>query len=120
MTSHWRGIGLALALAGLTQVGAAAIQSTQATRPAKTAAAPAKKLSQVTPRPARAIAAPAYIRDQVTNLGKGFNGLVGIAVRSVDDEAAPRPAPVRRAAPRGMPSPWGNRAVTARHIRVGR
>jgi len=85
MTSHWRGIGLALALAGLTQVGAAAIQSTQATRPAKTAAAPAKKLSQVTPRPARAIAAPAYIRDQVTNLGKGFNGLVGIAVRSVDD-----------------------------------
>jgi beta-lactamase class A len=85
MTSLWRGVGLALALVGLAQVGAATIKSAEASRPAKTAAKPAKKPVQATPRPARALPAPAYIRDQVTNLGKGFNGLVGIAVRSVDD-----------------------------------
>ena len=85
MTSLWRGIGLALALAGLTQVGAAAIKSGEGARPAKTAAKPEKKIARPAARPARTVPAPAYIRDRVDELGKGFNGLVGIAVRSVDD-----------------------------------
>jgi len=86
MTSLWRGIGLALALTGLTQVGAAAIKSADSTRPAKSAAAkPAKTPARETPRPARAVPAPAYISGQVDQLGKNFNGLVGIAVKSVDE-----------------------------------
>ncbi|MGN6155718.1 MAG: class A beta-lactamase [Sphingomicrobium sp.] len=85
MTSLWRGIGLAVALAGLTQVGAAAIKSVDS-RPAKTAAQkPAKPVARATARPARAVPAPAYISSQVDQLGKSFNGMVGIAVRSVDD-----------------------------------
>jgi beta-lactamase class A len=83
MTSLWRGIGLAFALAGLTQVGAAAIKSVDSTRPAKSAAArPAKATAKPTPR---AVPAPDYIGSQIDQLGKGFNGLVGIAVKSVDD-----------------------------------
>ena len=86
MTSLWKPVALALALAGLTQVGAAAIKSAETTtRPAKATAKPANTPAHTTPRPTRAVAAPDYIRDRVDQLGKGFDGLVGIAVKSVDD-----------------------------------
>ena len=44
----------------------------------------------IEPRPAaqaapRAIPAPRYIRDRINELGRGFNGRVGIAVKSIDD-----------------------------------
>ena len=84
MTSLWRNVGLALSLAGLTQVGAAAIRP-DAARPPKAAAKPEKKAPQASARPVKPVAAPAYLRDRVDQLGQGFNGLVGIAVRSVDD-----------------------------------
>jgi beta-lactamase class A len=84
MTSLWRSVGLALALAGLTQVGAAAIKP-DAPRPPKAADKPEKKLGQASARPVKQAVAPAYLRDRLDELGKGFNGLVGIAVRSVDD-----------------------------------
>jgi beta-lactamase class A len=84
MTSLWRSVGLALALAGLTQVGAAAIKP-DAPRPPKAADKPEKKLAQASARPVKQAVAPAYLRDRLDELGKGFNGLVGIAVRSVDD-----------------------------------
>jgi beta-lactamase class A len=86
MTSLWRGAGLAIVLAGLTQVGAAAIESRQAPQPAKPA--PAKvvtKVSKPAPRPSRAVAAPAFIRDRIDALGRAFDGRVGIAVKSIDD-----------------------------------
>ena len=33
----------------------------------------------------RTVPAPQYIRDRIDELGRGFNGRVGIAVRSIDD-----------------------------------
>ncbi|MEO7635791.1 MAG: serine hydrolase [Sphingomicrobium sp.] len=43
-------------------------------------------ISLVRPVPPRALAvAPQYLRDRVSELGRSFNGRVGIAVRSVDD-----------------------------------
>ncbi|QNM82080.1 class A beta-lactamase [Sphingomonas sabuli] len=83
MTSFWRRFGLALALAGLTQAGAAAIKSANAPQPAQTVPAKAAKAK---PKPASAPrpAAPAYLRDRIDALGKAFNGQVGIAVQSVE------------------------------------
>ncbi len=93
MTSIWRGVGLAIALAGLTQIGAAAIESSQVT-------APSQKAKQAASEPAKArsvrraaalhhqsktVPAPAYIRDRIHQLGKAFDGQVGIAVKSIDD-----------------------------------
>jgi Beta-lactamase class A len=67
-------VGIGLTLVGATLVGGAA--ATQP-RPSPTARATAP-----TQRPT---AAPQYIRDQVSALGNAFDGRVGIAVRSVDD-----------------------------------
>ena len=81
MTSLWSRLGLALALAGLTTVGAAAIKSEKsaATQKAATHKAAAK------PKPlVRTVPAPAFLRDQIDSLGKAFDGRVGIAVRSID------------------------------------
>lgn len=98
MTSFWSRFGLAMALAGLTQVGAAAIRSAQVPEPARTAPAASGEskakpvqLAQASqgsvPRAvaSKAPAAPQYIRDRVDELGKAFDGRVGIAVKSVDD-----------------------------------
>ena len=85
MTSLWSRVGLAFALAGLTQVGAAAIQAPQKAAPAKkTPAKPAVKLAQATPAP-RAPQAPAALRERINQLGRQFDGQVGIAVQSVED-----------------------------------
>ncbi|HUG45676.1 MAG TPA: class A beta-lactamase [Sphingomicrobium sp.] len=93
MTSLWSRLGLALALAGLTQVGAAAILSAERAPPSKpVTAAPVVPIVPITqavqvaqanvpaaPRP------PAQLSKRIEALGRQFNGKVGIAVKSVDD-----------------------------------
>ena len=71
MTSFRKRIGLGLVVIAAASVGASA--TTQA---------------PPLPRPhvaAPAIPAPQFIRDRVTELGRSFDGRVGIAVRSIDD-----------------------------------
>ena len=74
MTSHFERSGLALMLIAAATVSASA---TQAPIPgkARTAAAPTRP----------ALPAPQYIHDRINELGRGFDGRVGIAVRSIDD-----------------------------------
>ena len=73
MTSARRRFGLALLVASAaSMVGAVAIR----------APAP-KKAHSVAPR--EAPPAPAFIRDRITELGQGFDGRIGIAVRSIDE-----------------------------------
>jgi beta-lactamase class A len=77
MTSSWRRLGLGLVIIALAQVSAS---GTTQTGPAQPVRRPAP------PHPVKRVpTAPQYIRDQVTQLGQGFDGLVGIAVRSIDD-----------------------------------
>lgn len=71
MTSLWKRVGTGLALAAAASVGASA-----------TSQAPAP---QAPPAAHPVPPAPAYIRDRVTELGRGFDGQVGIAVRSIDE-----------------------------------
>src|SRR5215210_4413493 len=73
MTSYWRRLGLALVMAGMTQVGASA--TSQYAPPA-----PAPAVRHALPP-----VAPAYIRQRIDTLGSQFNGRVGIAVRSIND-----------------------------------
>ena len=92
MTSLWSRIGLALALAGLTQGGAAAIQSAQ--KPQQQKAQGQNRLAQNAARPPAQAApvqaapvtpqAPAALRNRINQLGSQFDGKVGIAVRAVD------------------------------------
>ncbi|HET9811109.1 MAG TPA: class A beta-lactamase [Sphingomicrobium sp.] len=87
MTSVWSRFGLALALAGLTQVGAAAINTADKPNsareaPSKPAARPTQAQRAVAPKP---VSAPAALRDRIDSLGRKFDGRVGIAVRSIDD-----------------------------------
>jgi beta-lactamase class A len=75
MTSLWKRIGTGLALAGAASVSASANHQ-----------APAPKQPQkAAPAPRPVPPAPAYIRDRVTELGRGFDGQVGIAVHSIDE-----------------------------------
>jgi beta-lactamase class A len=79
MTS-WRQLGKPVAsglvLLAATQVGASAVQPHfPPAAPRQSAAAPGRRIPL----------APQYIRDQINNLGKQFDGRVGIAVRSIDD-----------------------------------
>jgi beta-lactamase class A len=69
-------IGLGLVLLASAQVSAsAAVQSPAPSRPAPARSAIARPASP----------APQYIRGRIEDLGKAFNGRVGIAVRSIDD-----------------------------------
>ncbi|MBA3526602.1 MAG: class A beta-lactamase [Pseudomonadota bacterium] len=81
MTSHLSRVGLGLALVGLFQVSAAAMnKATQA--PPLPAPQPA---GQVQPAPVRVVPrTPAYLEQRIDALGKAFDGRVGIAVQSVD------------------------------------
>jgi beta-lactamase class A len=87
MTSLWTRFGLALALAGLTQVGAAAIEKTHAPKAAKAKSAkPVPRAAHASARPApKSPKAPDYISDRIDALGRAFDGRVGIAVKSVDE-----------------------------------
>jgi beta-lactamase class A len=74
MTSFWKLIGTGLVLAAAAAVGASASNQMPAPRlPQKTAPAP------------RPVPPPAYIQNRVTELGRGFDGQVGIAIRSIDE-----------------------------------
>jgi beta-lactamase class A len=73
MTSPWGRLGLGLALAALAQVGPSAVPQAPGIAPTRTM--PARAAPQ----------APSYLRGQVDALGKGFNGRVGIAVKSVEE-----------------------------------
>ena len=76
MTSWWRRVGFGLSLVGMAQVSASAATQTPPPQPAPRAAPVV--------RPALPVA-PVYLRTRVTELGRTFNGRVGIAVKSVDD-----------------------------------
>src|SRR5206468_4067105 len=74
MTSFWKRIWTGLALAAAASVGAsAASQAPAPSVPAKTAAA-----KPIPP-------APIYISSRVAELGRAFDGQVGIAIKSIDD-----------------------------------
>ncbi|QIL01575.1 class A beta-lactamase [Sphingomonas sinipercae] len=80
MTSIWRGLGAALAMAAMAQLGAAAAPVAQKSTPAKSVqdAQPPRVVRQ-SPQP------PAQLERRIDELGKGFAGRVGIAVESIDD-----------------------------------
>jgi beta-lactamase class A len=78
MTSGWRRLGLGLALVAAAQVGASATQPAYPP-PAQPVAQPVRPA----PQPVRP--APQYIRSQVAELGRSFDGRVGIAVKSIDE-----------------------------------
>jgi beta-lactamase class A len=71
MTSVARRFGIGLAVAALSQVGASA-----AVQPGPPPFRPSS--------PGIPVRAPADLRERITELGRGFNGRVGIAVHSVD------------------------------------
>ena len=73
------GLGLVL-LASMQVSASAAVQAVQTVPVPPSAVAPRHAAAS---RPASP--APQYIRDRVQDLGRAFNGRVGIAVRSVDD-----------------------------------
>ena len=75
MTSLWKRIGTGLALTATASVGASANNQ---------GPAPQQPL-RAAPAPKPIPPAPAYIRGRVTELGRGFSGQVGIAVRSIDE-----------------------------------
>ena len=75
MTSLEKRLGLGLASAAMLQVSAAAAVQQVAPAPPPVAQ----------PRPAIQAQAPAFLRGRVNDLGRSFNGRVGIAVRSVDE-----------------------------------
>jgi beta-lactamase class A len=75
MTSRLKRFGL-----GLLIVVAVAVTASAAPRPA----AP-KHEHSVAAKPRPAAHAPQYIHDRINELGRGFDGRVGIAVRSIDD-----------------------------------
>lgn len=78
MTSKWLGLGIAIVALG--QTGSSAMVQVPAPRratPPPRAAAPIQ--------PVRQPVAPSYIAGRVDQLGRAFNGRVGIAVRSVDE-----------------------------------
>src|SRR4051794_18905753 len=74
MTSVWKRLGLGLVIVATASVSASG--ATQATT---------SEPSRPPPSTRRAASAPQYIRDRVDELGRAFDGRVGIAVRSIDD-----------------------------------
>ena len=79
MTSVGRRLGLGLVIVAATQVSASAATQPAFAKPVRhPAAAPA-------PAPVKSVSAPRYLSDRIDQLGSGFDGQVGIAVRSIDD-----------------------------------
>jgi len=76
MTSIRKRLGLGLAILAAASVTASGATQNAASTPGRPAAA-----APVRPVPP----APPYIRDRINELGRTFNGRVGIAVRSIDE-----------------------------------
>ena len=79
MTSLWSRLGLSVTLAATAQVAASAAIQAQPAAPS----APAIQTPSL--QPPVAVQPPIYLRDRITELGRNFNGRVGIAVKSVDE-----------------------------------
>jgi beta-lactamase class A len=75
MTSVRKRVGLALVFAATASVSASATTQNAPTLRSKPTVQPVR----------RAPPAPLYIRDRIAELGSGFDGRVGIAVKSIDD-----------------------------------
>ena len=75
MRPLWRRLGL-----GLMAVATAQVSASAGTQSSRVAPPPKRTTPAIRPAPA----APQYIRDRVTQLGRSFDGRVGIAVRSID------------------------------------
>lgn len=78
MTSIW--ISLGMSLLATSQVGTKAVIQTM-TSSAGTMVSAQPQMAT----PAPAVPAPRYLAKRIDELGRGFNGQVGIAVRSVDE-----------------------------------
>lgn len=74
MTSLRRSLGLGLVIVAATQVNASGATPRHAVK------APRHSIPAV-----KAAAAPQFIRDRIAELGRGFDGQVGIAVKSIDE-----------------------------------
>jgi beta-lactamase class A len=82
MTSLWSRVGLTVGIAlGASVLASAAIQPPQL-QPSPRQPAPRRAPPAVTPRP---VPAPAALHSQIVNLGRAFNGDVGIAVQSIEN-----------------------------------
>ena len=75
MTSRWERFAF-----GLVVIAAASVVASASTR-----TEPPKHPSTVAAAPRPAPPAPQYIRDRIMELGRSFDGRVGIAVRSIDE-----------------------------------
>src|SRR4051794_38556784 len=75
MTSIGRVLGLGLVVVATSQVSASAATKPQHSKPA----AQHKLVLKA------AVPAPSYISNRIDELGSGFNGRVGIAVKSIDE-----------------------------------
>jgi len=75
-TRFGKRLGLAAVVLASAQVGASSAAQPNLAQPAY----PPAPMP-----PPRAVAAPQFIRDRVNQLGRNFNGRVGIAVRSIDE-----------------------------------
>ena len=81
MTSHWLSLGLAIVALG--QSGSSAmVQARWHSR--STVRSTGRAPQPMRPQPARP-PRRSYLADRVDQLGQGFNGRVGIAVRSIDE-----------------------------------
>ncbi|MEO7564056.1 MAG: serine hydrolase [Sphingomicrobium sp.] len=79
MTSQIQKIGLAGSGIALAMAGAAIARAQGTDAPPFDSS-----VTPAVPQAVRPITAPAYLRGRISDLGKGFNGRVGIAVRAVD------------------------------------
>ena len=80
MTSSRRHFGKRLGL-GLIMLASLQVSASATTQPGVQ-----QQVRQPSLSPSQRVApAPQYIRDRINELGRGFNGRVGIAVRSIDD-----------------------------------
>ncbi len=75
MTSLWERAGLGLGALAAASFVASAASHKPAPKQVHTPAAPARK----------APPAPQYLADRIDELGRGFDGRIGIAVKSIDD-----------------------------------